>query len=29
MSAERLPDWLEHIRRAATDACGLVQGLDE
>jgi uncharacterized protein with HEPN domain len=29
MSAERLPDWLEHIRRAATDACGFVQGLDK
>jgi len=25
----RLPDYLEHIRQAATDACGFVEGLEK
>ncbi|MNN49812.1 hypothetical protein D3C81_1643620 [compost metagenome] len=29
MSENRLPDYLEHIRQAATDACGFVEGLDK
>ena len=27
MSANRLPDYLDHILRAASDACGFVEGL--
>ena len=27
MSQNRLPDYLDHIRRAAEDACGFVDGL--
>ena len=27
MNENRLPDYLEHIRQAATDACGFVEGL--
>ncbi|MNQ54507.1 hypothetical protein D3C85_685750 [compost metagenome] len=29
MSENRLPDYLEHIRQAATDACSFVEGLDK
>ncbi len=29
MSASRLPDWLEHIRQAASDARAFVQGMDK
>ena len=27
MSENRLPDYLDHIQQAATDACGFVEGL--
>jgi hypothetical protein len=27
MSEHRLPDYLDHIQLAATDACGFVEGL--
>ena len=27
MSENRLSDYLDHIRQAATDACGFVEGL--
>ena len=27
MSENRLPDYLDHMQRAATDACGFVEGL--
>lgn len=27
MSDNRLPDYLDHMRQAATDACGFVEGL--
>lgn len=27
MSEHRLPDYLDHIQQAATDACGFVEGL--
>jgi uncharacterized protein with HEPN domain len=27
MNENRLPDYLEHIQQAATDACGFVEGL--
>ncbi|HJV02714.1 MAG TPA: DUF86 domain-containing protein [Burkholderiaceae bacterium] len=27
MRAHRLPDYLDHIQQAATDACGFVEGL--
>lgn len=27
MSRHRLPDYLEHMRQAATDACGFAEGL--
>lgn len=29
MSDNRLPDYLDHMRQAATDACGFVRGLDK
>ncbi|HET8744891.1 MAG TPA: DUF86 domain-containing protein [Ramlibacter sp.] len=29
MSDPKLPDYLEHIRQAATDACGFVTGLSQ
>ncbi|MGI2323696.1 MULTISPECIES: HepT-like ribonuclease domain-containing protein [Methylococcus] len=29
MSGNRLPDYLEHIQQAATDACGFVEGLSK
>ena len=29
MSRERLADYLEHIRRAASDACSFVDGMDK
>lgn len=29
MSGSRLDDYLEHMRRAASDACGFVQGMDK
>jgi uncharacterized protein with HEPN domain len=29
MSGTRLPDYLDHIRRAASDACSFVEGLDK
>lgn len=29
MSANRLPDYLEHMQRAAQDACDFVEGLAE
>jgi uncharacterized protein with HEPN domain len=29
MSESRLPDYLDHIRQAATDACGFVEGLEK
>ena len=28
MNENRLPDYIEHIRRAATEACGFVEGLN-
>lgn len=28
MSTHRLPDYLEHMRQAAMDACGFVEGMD-
>jgi hypothetical protein len=27
MSEHRLPDYLDHIQQAATDACGFIEGL--
>jgi hypothetical protein len=27
MSEHRLPDYLDHMQQAATDACGFVEGL--
>jgi hypothetical protein len=27
MSEHRLPDYIDHIQQAATDACGFVEGL--
>lgn len=29
MSEHRLPDYLEHVRQAAIDACSFVEGLDK
>ena len=29
MNENRLPDYLDHIQQAATDACGFVEGLDK
>ena len=29
MNADRLADYLDHIRQAAADACGFVQGMDK
>jgi uncharacterized protein with HEPN domain len=29
MSANRLPDYLDHMQQAATDACGFVEGLSK
>ena len=29
MNENRLPDYLDHIQQAATDACGFVEGLNE
>ncbi|MDR3567786.1 MAG: DUF86 domain-containing protein [Syntrophobacteraceae bacterium] len=29
MNENRLPDYLEHMRQAATDACGFVEGLEK
>lgn len=29
MSSNRLPDYLDHMRQAATDACGFVEGLNK
>lgn len=29
MSTDRIADYLDHIRRAATDACIFVEGLDK
>ena len=29
MSGTRLPDYLEHIRQAATDACSFVEGMSK
>jgi uncharacterized protein with HEPN domain len=29
MNEHRLPDYIDHIRQAATDACGFVEGLDK
>jgi hypothetical protein len=29
MSESRLPDYLDHIRQAAEDACSYVDGLDD
>lgn len=29
MSENRLPDYLDHMQQAATDACGFVEGLDK
>jgi uncharacterized protein with HEPN domain len=29
MSANRLADYIEHIRQAAGDACQFVQGMDK
>lgn len=29
MSKDRLPDYLDHIRQAATDACSFVEGQDK
>lgn len=28
MSENRLPDYLDHIQQAATDACSFMEGLD-
>ena len=28
MSENRLPDYLDHMQQAATDACGFLEGLD-
>lgn len=29
MNENRLPDYLDHIQQAATDACGFIDGLDK
>lgn len=29
MNENRLPDYLDHMQQAATDACGFVEGLDK
>ncbi len=29
MSENRLPDYLDHIKQAATDACDFIEGLDK
>ena len=29
MSGNRLPDYLDHIQQAATDACGFIDGLSK
>jgi uncharacterized protein with HEPN domain len=29
MSENRLPDYLDHMRQAAEDACGFVEGMDK
>lgn len=29
MSENRLPDYLEHMKQAAADACTFVEGLDK
>lgn len=29
MNVNRLPDYLDHMRQAATDACAFVEGLDK
>lgn len=29
MSGNRLPDYLDHIRQAACDACGFIEGMSK
>ncbi|WP_346380722.1 HepT-like ribonuclease domain-containing protein [Acidithiobacillus sp.] len=29
MTENRLPDYLDHIKQAATDACSFVEGMDK